>query len=210
MTLFDISHPLTKETAVWPQSQLFTLTTQLALQNGDSVNFSNVLMNAHTGTHVDAPFHFTDDGQTIEQLDLRPFWGTAQLITIHKATGLLTPADFSAYDLSLAPRLLIHSPLSDLPLHQFPDDCHYPSPELADFLAQHSIVLYGSDAPSMDALDSKTLPGHHALHRNQIAILEGLALAHVPDGLYELVALPLNIIGGDGSPVRAVLKTIKE
>ena len=209
MTLIDISHPLAKGTAVWPQSQAFTLTPQLSLQNGDSVNFSNLLMNSHTGTHIDAPYHFTDAGQTIEQLDLRPFWGIAQLVTIHKATGSLTPADFAAYDLSLAPRLLVHSPLSELPHNQFPADCHYPSPELADFLAQHRIILYGSDAPSMDALDSKTLPGHHALHHHGIAILEGLALSNVPDGIYELSALPLNIVGGDGSPVRAVLKKIE-
>ena len=206
MTLIDISRPLNGVTAVWPQSQAFTLTPQLSLQAGDSVNFSNLHLNAHTGTHIDAPYHFSDTGQTIDQLDLRPFWGTAQLVTIHKATGPLAPADFAAYDLTLAPRLLVHSPLSDLPLNQFPADCHYPSPQLADFLAQHGIILYGSDAPSMDALDSKSLPGHHALHRHHIAILEGLALAGVPDGLHELSALPLNIVGGDGSPVRAVLK----
>ena len=207
MTLIDISRPLTGETAVWPQSQPFTHTTVLSLQAGDAVNFSNLLMNAHTGTHVDAPFHFSDAGQTIEQLDLRPFWGTAQLVTIHKAVGPLTPADFAAYDLSLASRLLVHSPLSNLPNHQFPIDCHHPSPELANFLAQHGIILYGTDSPSMDALDSKSLPGHHALHHHHIAILEGLALAGVPDGLYELSALPLHIVGGDGSPVRAILKT---
>lgn len=207
MTLIDISRPLTKETAVWPNSQSFTRTTVLSLHHGDSVNFSNLLLNSHTGTHIDAPYHFSDAGQTIAQLDLRPFWGTAQLVTIHTAAGPLTPAHFAAYDLSLAPRLLVHTPLSDLPRRQFPSDCPYPSPELADFLAQHDIILYGTDAPSMDALDSKTLPGHHALHRHGIAILEGLALAGVPDGLYELSALPLAIVGGDGSPVRAVLKT---
>lgn len=207
MTFFDISRPLTTKTAVWPQSQAFTLTSVLRLQQGHSVNFTNLLMNAHTGTHVDAPYHFADSGQTIEQLDLQPFWGTAQVVTIEKSNGLLTPTDFSAYDLTLASRLLIHSPLSALPFDQFPPDCHYPSPELAAFLNNKGIVLYGTDAPSMDALDSKTLPGHHALHQNQIAILENLALANVPDGVYELAALPLNIIGGDGSPVRAVLKS---
>ena len=77
---------------------------------------------------------------------------------------------------------------------------------MADYLGRLHIVLYGADAPSMDHVESKTLPGHHALHRNGIAILEGLDLSAAPDGLYELVALPLKIEGGDGSPVRAVLK----
>ena len=78
---------------------------------------------------------------------------------------------------------------------------------LAAFLAEKGIVLYGTDAPSMDHYESKELPGHKALLKHEIAILEGLLLADVPDGVYELVALPLKIVGGDGSPVRAVLRT---
>jgi arylformamidase len=75
-------------------------------------------------------------------------------------------------------------------------------------LGHHGVVLYGTDAPSMDHVQSKDLPGHHALRRNGIAILEGLDLRPAPDGVYELVALPLKIEGGDGSPVRAVLRVL--
>ncbi len=73
-------------------------------------------------------------------------------------------------------------------------------------MAGHGIILFGSDAPSMDGMNSKNLSGHNALRRNGIAILEGLLLAGVPDGVYELIALPLKIEGGDGSPVRAILR----
>jgi arylformamidase len=73
-------------------------------------------------------------------------------------------------------------------------------------MAGYNLLLFGSDAPSMDHIESKTLPGHNALHNRGIAILEGLLLSGVPDGVYELIALPLKIEGGDGSPVRAVLR----
>jgi arylformamidase len=103
--------------------------------------------------------------------------------------------------------LLVHSVASAKPVDQFPTQFVYPSPELADFMAEHGIVLFGSDAPSMDDMASKTLPGHKALRRHRIAILEGLLLTDVPDGTYELIALPLKIEGGDGSPVRAILRS---
>ena len=70
------------------------------------------------------------------------------------------------------------------------------------------MILFGTDAPSVDHVQSKELPGHNALHQNHIAILEGLDLSDVPDGVYDFVALPLKIENGDGSPVRAVLRQI--
>jgi arylformamidase len=77
-------------------------------------------------------------------------------------------------------------------------------------MAGSGLVLFGSDAPSMDEMESKSLPGHKALRRNGIAILEGLDFSGVPDGVYELIALPLKIAGGDGSPVRAILRAQSE
>ena len=79
---------------------------------------------------------------------------------------------------------------------------------LPDWLGQQGVILVAVDLPSVDALDSKTLANHHALGRNGIAILEGLWLDQVPEGRYELVALPLRITGADGSPVRALLRSL--
>ena len=142
-------------------------------------------------------------------LDLAPYWGLAQVVTVHKAAGPLEPADFAHVELTRAPRLLVRSAASSGDPAVFPTAIVYPSPALADHLGSLGIVLYGADAPSMDDIESKDLPGHHALHRNGIAILEGLDLRHAPDGLYELVALPLKIEGGDGRPVRAALRTLE-
>jgi arylformamidase len=208
--LIDISRSLTPDVAVWPGDTPFRLSKNLSLQQGDSVNLTTLNLSAHTGSHVDAPYHFADDGTTVDGLDLSPFWGLAQVVRVEKPAGPLLPADFGGYNLGRAPRLLVHSAASHLDPATFPEQFVYPSPELAAHLGEIGVVLYGTDAPSMDAADSKLLPGHHALRQHGISILEGLDLSHAADGLYELVALPLKIHGGDGSPVRAVLRTLQE
>ena len=209
MTIIDISRDLAQGMAVWPGDAPYNLETILDRARGDSVNLTTLTISAHTGSHADAPHHFADDGATMEQVDLRPFWGPAQLVTIEKEAGPLLPADFAAADLGGAERLLVRTPAGRLDPTHFPRYFLYPSPTLADYLGQLGIVLYGTDAPSMDAVDSREMPGHHALLRNGIAILEGLDFAGAPDGRYELVALPLKIVGGDGSPVRAALRTLE-
>jgi arylformamidase len=208
MNIIDISRTLQPDIAVWPDDTPFELTVILERRHGAAVNLTTLTLSAHTGSHVDAPHHFSDEATTIEELDLRPYWGPARVVTVRKRAGPLVPADFNHVDLSDTERLLVHSEVSALDPTVFPQEYVYPSPELADFLGGLGVVLYGSDSPSMDAVDSKTLAGHNALLRNNIAILEGLELGRAPDGLYELAALPLKIAGGDGSPVRAVLRSL--
>ena len=206
--LIDISRELKAGMAVWPGDTAYHLEQTMALRQGDSVNLTTLTMSAHSGSHIDAPHHFAAGGLAVDQLQLIPYWGMAQVVTIDKQRGPLFPDDFSGYDLSLARRLLVRSPDSNRDPELFPDHFVYPSPELAGYLGQVGIILYGTEAPSMDPADSKTLRGHQALNRYQIAILEWLDLSLAADGLYELAALPLKIAGGDGSPVRAVLKQI--
>jgi arylformamidase len=78
------------------------------------------------------------------------------------------------------------------------------------WLHHHGVVLIGVDVPSVDHLDSKALPNHHALGKHGITILEGLNLSEVPAGRYELLALPLKLVGADGAPVRAILRDWSE
>lgn len=206
--LYDISRPLHNGMTVWPGDTDFDLKPMGRLAKGDTVNTTSLTLSAHTGTHVDAPFHFTADGVTLEKVDLSAYWGPAQVVTVQKGDGPLVPADFAGYELGRAPRLLVHSPASAADRSVFHQEFVYPSPELADYLGGLGVVLYGTDAPSMDAAGSSSLDGHHALQRNGILILEGLDLSEVPDGLYELAAFPLKVVDGDGSPVRAVLRTL--
>ena len=208
MTYIDISRTLSPATAVWTGDSPFVLQQQLRLADGDTVNLTTIHVSAHMGTHVDAPSHFAIDGHTMESAPLEVYWGPAQVVTVAKEAGPLYPADFAHVDLGRAPRLLVNSRHAERDHGHFYPDFVYPSPELADFLGQHGIILYGADAPSMDDSQSQTLPGHHAMLRNNIYIMEGLDLRLAPDGLYELSAFPLKIATGDGSPVRAVLRTL--
>jgi arylformamidase len=204
--IIDISRTLGPEIAVWPGDSRFIMEEVLKRTRGDSVNLTTLTLSAHTGSHIDAPLHFADGGEAIADLDLLPYWGPAQVVSVDKNSGPLFPADFAGYDLGRAPRLLVRSPASAGDPRRFPERFVYPSPALARHLGVLGIVLYGSDTPSMDAEESKTLDGHNALHRNKVAILEWLDLSQAPDGMYELVALPLKIANGEGSPVRAALR----
>lgn len=210
VNLIDISRILSPEIAVWPGDTPFRLQSIMTRQSGESVNLTTITMSSHTGTHVDAPAHFSDNGPAMEEVDLWPYWGLAQVVTITKVIGLLSPKDFTQYDLTRAPRLLVRTPIGKMPITQFPEDIPHPSPELADHLGNLGICLYGTDAPSMDDINSLTLPGHNAMFHNKIAVLEGLDLSQASDGLYEISAMPLKIKGGDGSPVRAILRTIED
>lgn len=206
--IIDITHPLQASIATWPGDTPYALERVLNISEGSSVNLTTITMSAHTGTHADAPLHFIDDGKPLDQVSLEPYWGRAQVVTLDREQGGLTPADFEHVDLSLAPRLLVHSAASHLPNTKFIEEYIYPTPELANYLKQNGIILYGADSPSMDDMNSTKLLAHKALQANDIAILEGLYLAEVTDGVYDLSALPLKLVGGDGSPIRAVLRSL--
>ena len=167
---------------------------------------ADLTLSAHLGTHIDAPCHLAEGAPSLDQLALAPYWGLAQVVTVARSAGALRLADFAHADLRRAPRVLVRSQASSGDPHVFPEAFVHPSPELADDLGRLGVCLYGTDAPSVDAPADVALPGHRALLANGIAILEGLDLSGAGDGLYELVALPLKIAGGDGSPVRVVLR----
>lgn len=207
--IYDISRVFSPSIATWPGDVPFSLQDTFSQREGFSVNVGRVQTSLHTGTHIDAPFHFDSQGETAEQLELSAFWGLAQVVTVGRKHGPLEVEDLAGVNLESAPRLLLHTVASEVPQDIFPGKIVYPSVSLVSALSVAGIVLLGTDAPSMDALDDQTLPGHAALYRHGISILEGLNLTGVPDGLYELCALPLNIKGGDGSPVRAVLRQLR-
>lgn len=174
---------------------------------GEPVNLTMLQATAHLGTHADAYYHYADDGLSVEAMPLAAYIGPARVVSVSKQDGPLRPADFGHIALSAAERLLIHSPVSDLD-DEWPAQFPYLSVELIDWLAGYDVQLVGLDSPSVDAFDSTDLPCHHALYRHKMVNLETLYLRDVPDGDYELVALPLKLQGACGSPVRAILRAI--
>jgi arylformamidase len=121
--------------------------------------------------------------------------------------ALVEPRHVDGLELGNPPRLLLRTD-SVRDRRAFPERFTALSKDLAALLAERRVLLVGVDTPSVDPFDSKTLDAHHALARGGVAILEGLVLDGVPEGLYELIALPLKLAGVDASPVRAVLKSL--
>ena len=136
------------------------------------------------------------------------YLGPAQVISVARIEGGITVADLAGIDINGAERVLLHTAVSALTDNQWPDPFPYLTLELVDYLADQGIKLIGVDSLSVDAVDSKTLPCHHQIRARNMANLENLLLHNVPDGRYELIALPLRLETACGSPVRAVLRSI--
>jgi len=180
----------------------------MQIAEGHSVNLFTLTLSAHTGTHADAYYHYETDGDHPATMPLDAYIGRAKVVTVDEIDGALLPNDFNHVDLSDVERLLIHSQVSDLPDDQWAEKFPYLSVELIDWLAGMNIKLIGLDSPSVDDFNSKELPSHHALRRHRIVNLESLMLRDVPDGDYELIALPLKLDLVCGSPVRAILRPL--
>jgi arylformamidase len=176
------------------------------MAEGASVNISSVTTTPHLGSHADAPFHTEARGEGISELPLERYLGPCRVIKVPHPP-LIEPRHVEGIDLSSPPRLLFKTE-SVRDRRTFPERFTAISPELAALLGERRVLLVGLDTPSVDPFDSKTLDAHHALFRGGISILEGLVLDGVPEGIYELIALPLKLEGLDASPVRAVLRTL--
>ncbi|GAB4525389.1 MAG: cyclase family protein [Anaerolineae bacterium] len=207
--IYDITRTITPNTAVWPGDTAYRVEYVMQLALGHSVNLTTITTTAHLGSHADAYFHYEADGAHPAQMPLTAYLGPAQVVTVSKREGALLPMDFAHVDLRGAERLLIRSHVSALPDDSWPAEFPYLSVALIEWLAGLGIVLIGLDSPSVDAFDSRDLPCHHALHQHGLVNLELLQLRDVPDGRYELIALPLKLDLACGSPVRAVLRSLE-
>jgi arylformamidase len=200
--LIDISRPLAADTACWPGDVPFAFRLGWTIAAGASVNVGSISTSVHTATHCDAPFHYDDAGAKVDQLPLDVFLGPAWVVDVR---GSARWRDRLAHlDFSETARVLFHT--GGWPdTTRFPETIPVMEPDLPDWLADRGVRLIGVDLPSVDPLDSETLDVHHALGRRGIVIVEGLWLNEVPEGRYGLIALPLKVVGADGSPLRAVL-----
>jgi len=208
--LYDITRPVTPDLAVWPGDTPYGTTYVLQMAQGAPVNVSAITLSAHAGTHADAPYHWDPQGKRMGQVPLEPYIGPATVIDLSQALphgGPILPEHLAHLDLARIQRLLVKSRASLRPDHVWEADFVYLAPETAQKLVEAGLWLFGTDAPSVDPQESQTLDAHHILGTGPVAILEMLQLRHVPPGEYELIALPLKL-DNDGSPVRAVLRTL--
>ena len=204
MTIHDITIPMQDSLAVWPGDTPFRFSWTWRKQDGASVNVGQFRLSVHTGSHADAPFHYDDAGAAIDAVGLQPFIGSARVISVPDRPRIRV-ADLERLDLSATPRVLFRTG-AWTDHTTFPVTIPVMDDDVPEWLNRKGVILVGLDLPSVDELDSKTLPLHHSLGAHGITILESLDLSRVSDGLYELIALPLKLIGADGAPVRAVLR----
>lgn len=201
--IFDISPTIDSQIGVFPGDQKFEHQVSLSFEKGDSLVLSSMRTTLHLGAHVDAPIHYHPQGIGMAERDLNYYLGACQVIQVDVKQGERVSPKMVKTEIC-AERVLFHTGTFPDP-QKWNSDFAALTPELIVFLAGQGVRLVGIDTPSIDLENSKELPTHQAIYQNDMAILEGIVLSHVPEGLYQLIALPLKIKGADASPVRAVL-----
>ncbi|MEM6455449.1 MAG: cyclase family protein [Acidobacteriota bacterium] len=206
----DITPPIDPNIRVYPGDVAFRRTITSEMAQGDIVNSSAIQTTLHLGAHLDAPSHYVDDGRTIDEEPLDLYICPCQVIDVQGIAprGRVGIAQLEGVTID-TPRVLFKTGSFPVDRTTWHDDWVGLAVELIPWLAARGVRLVGIDTPSVDAHDEAPgkdeLPAHRAIGAHDLAILEGLLLADVPAGRYELIALPLKIVGADGSPVRAVL-----
>lgn len=203
--IHDISPPISPRLAVWPGDTPPSREVLCDIARGDTITLSTLRATVHLGAHADAPSHYGAAAPTIEARDLSYYFGPCQVLHVPVARGALVTSALLPAPIT-AERVLLATGTFPDPT-QFNEDFAALSPELVEALHARGVRLVGVDTPSVDLFASKELPVHRTFLRYDMAILEGLVLKDVPEGVYELSALPLRLEGFDGSPVRAVLRT---
>ncbi|MEM7667155.1 MAG: arylformamidase [Pseudomonadota bacterium] len=203
--IWDISQPLRAGLPVWPGDTEFAQARTWQIEAGSPVNVSALTLSTHSGAHADAPLHYSPDAPDIASVDLDPYLGECLVVDARGVGELIEVGDLP--HLNSADRVLFRT------FEQFPHDrwdaaTTAIAPETIEWLAVQGVRLVGIDSPSIDPQDSKTMDAHKAVLKHDIRVLEGLVLDDVPEGRYELIALPLPIVAGDASPVRAILREL--
>jgi arylformamidase len=203
--MIDISPVVDPSITVWPGDTPYVRTVSLDMNAGANLTLSDIRTTVHVGAHADAPSHYTPDGEDIAARRLDYYVGACNVFHVEGVQGRrIYPADLAGKNITAA-RVLLRTGTFPDP-RAWNDDFASLSPELVDWLHNRSVILVGIDTPSVDPFESKALEAHQALARHDMANLEGLVLDEAGEG--ELIALPLRLAGADGSPVRAILRTI--
>jgi len=200
--IFDISMELNPETPEWPGDRPFEYTLSVTKEQSGSVNIGEIKSSTHMGTHIDAPFHYDDQGLKIDEMPLEVYLPTAQVVDV-QGLEKISAEDLPEPEDGVTAILLKTCSWQDR--KEFPTSWPIFSESIAGWMQEKGIRLLGVDVPSVDPENSKELPMHHSMNVNGRYILEGIVLDDIKPGVYELSALPLKIKGAEGSPVRAVL-----
>jgi arylformamidase len=229
--IYDITPRITPKMAVWPGDTAPNREVLMDMARGDNITLSTLRATVHLGAHADGPNHYGKEAPAIDERSLDYYLGPCLVVRVDvpRATRITptilpdaiqqvpavgggesatvrTGQALSEIAFHLPPRVLFATGTYPDP-EKWNGDFAALSVELIDFLQKRGVITVGIDTPSVDLFESKDLPAHKAISKHNMSILEGLSLKDVPEGIYELIALPLPLVGFDASPVRAILRS---
>jgi arylformamidase len=204
--IYDITPPITSALAVWPGDTPPSREVLMDMARGDSLTLSTLRGTVHLGAHADAPSHYGHPAPSIETRPLDLYLGPCQVIRVRAERGTRVRVEDLDSEVDAERVLLVTGTFPDPT--SWNEDFAALEPDLVDVFHALGVRLVGIDTPSVDLFHSKDLPAHRRFLAHDMAILEGLVLHDVPPAVYELIALPLRLVGFDASPVRAVLRTL--
>ena len=207
--MIDISLPVSPGLPVWPGDPSVVVEPVSRITDGEVANVSSLACSSHTGTHVDAPWHFVESGPKLEEVPLERWVGPCVVVDIPRGAARIERHHLDAAPIPAGVERLLfrtsNSMLWKAGHEEFDERYVALSPDAARWVVDHDIRLVGIDYLSIEAYDDEDHETHRTLLSNGVAILEGLNLSDVRAGPYTLVCLPLRLTVGDGAPARAVL-----
>jgi arylformamidase len=205
--IWDISPPVHDGAPVFPGDTPYRQRWAAQIAPGCPVNVSEITLSPHVGAHADAPLHYDPSGQACGQLALEPYIGPCRVIHAIGKGRLVTWEHLAHAASHLPPRVLVRT-YERAPVDRWDPQLPAFAADTIERLADLGVTLVGIDTASIDPADSKDLPSHQAIRRRKLRVLENLVLDDVPEGDYELIALPLKLMTADASPVRAILRQL--
>ncbi|MDM7948138.1 arylformamidase [Hydrogenophaga sp.] len=205
--LWDISPPVHAASPVFPGDTAYNQQWVASISPGCPVNVSAITLSPHVGAHADAPLHYEPEGAAIGAVDLQAFIGPCRVIHAIDCGPLVQPEHLAHAMKHLPARVLVRV-YKHMPQDRFDNTLPAFAPEAVERLADLGVVLIGIDSASIDPAESKSLESHQVIRRRGLRVLENLLLDDVPEGDYELIALPLKLTTADASPVRAILRSL--
>jgi arylformamidase len=205
--IYDVSVPITNTMPVWPSDPPVQLTpkSHLSRDGTQTVRLTKIDMGSHTGTHIDAPWHFLENGKRLNEIPLTRLIGAALVVLLENKKSI-SKVDLESINLLGYARILLKT---DNSKHwndkTFYEDFVYLEPDGAQYLVDKHVNVVGIDYLSIDQFKSVKHPSHFVLLENEVVILEGLNLSRIEPGPYNMTALPLNLQEVDGAPTRVIL-----
>jgi arylformamidase len=202
----DVTRRIRPGMPVWPGDPPVQMEQALGISRGDAANVTRWHLGAHTGTHVDAPLHFIAGAGSVGSMSLQDLCGEALVVDLSHVKGHISARDLDSVIPSGTRRILLRTANSDAEPDAFHEDFVALTPDAATWAVVRGIRAIGVDGPSIEAFRTTDYAVHRTILGARIAVIEGLDLAGVDPGRYEMVCAPLYLAEAEGAPARVFLR----